>query len=341
MQAEEFLNERSGDVLVLCGDAPFIDADTINASYELHKQTGNDVTVITADIDEPFGYGRIIREGNDDSVIAGIVEEKDCNDTQYAITEVNSGAYWFDTAALLKSLPRLTTANKNGEYYLTDTVKLLQNNAGAYKSPNSDITLGANDRRGLRELNSIAFRANTDRHCDNGVDIIGECYIARNVTIGQDTMILPNTVIRDNVTIGRGCTVGPFAHLRPGTNLGDGVKIGDFVEVKNSDIGDKSSVAHLTYVGDSDVGKGVNFGCGCVTANYDGVNKFRTVVCDNAFIGCNTNLIAPVTVGENAMTAAGSTINKDVPANALALERAELRVKENWKLNETRRNKSK
>ncbi|MCL1831821.1 MAG: sugar phosphate nucleotidyltransferase [Oscillospiraceae bacterium] len=338
MQAESFLQERGGDVLVLCGDAPFIDTETINESYELHKAHANTVTVITADVDAPFGYGRIIRHGD---TVTGIVEEKDCTDEQRALTEVNSGAYWFNAEALLKALPRLTTANQNGEYYLTDTVKLLQNDAGAYKSTHSEITQGANDRRGLRALNDIAFRANIDRHSDNGVDVIGECYIARNVTIGQDTTILPGTVIRDNVTIGKNCTVGPFAHLRPNTRLADGVKVGDFVEVKNANIGEKTSIAHLTYVGDSDIGKGVNFGCGCVTVNYDGVNKARTVVEDNAFIGCNTNLIAPVRVGENAMTAAGSTVNKDVPAGALAVERAELRMRDSFKLNIQRKYKKK
>jgi bifunctional UDP-N-acetylglucosamine pyrophosphorylase/glucosamine-1-phosphate N-acetyltransferase len=337
MQAEEFLKSRGGDVLILCGDAPFVDADTINRAYELHKSGRREVTVVTADLDNPTGYGRILRDEVGDLV--GIVEEKDCTEAQRQIREVNSGAYWFDTAALLRSLPRLTTANQNGEYYLTDTVKLLRNNAGAFKTANSRLTLGANSRRDLRALNNIAFEAIIERHCDNGVDVIGECYIARNVTIGRDTVILPNTVIRENVVIGKGCSIGPFAHIRPNSTLADGVKVGDFVEVKNSVIGEKSSIAHLTYIGDTDVGRGVNFGCGCVTVNYDGVNKARCTVEDNAFIGCNTNLIAPVTVGENAMTAAGSTINKDVPPNALAIERAELKMRENFKLNSQRKKK--
>ncbi|MCL1881002.1 MAG: NTP transferase domain-containing protein [Oscillospiraceae bacterium] len=356
MQARDFLKSRTqeggDDVLVLCGDAPFIDSDTIESSYTLHKSKGHSVTVITADLVHPKGYGRILRSesgGSVDSAIStqtiqAIVEEKDCTPKQRLITEVNSGAYWFDTRLLYVMLPKLTTANKSSEYYLTDVVGLANETAGkpvgAFKSENSYITLGANDRRGLRQLNNIAFDIIADKHSDNGVEIIGECYIAKDAVIGSDTTILPNTVIRENVTVGIGCSVGPFAHLRANTVLGDYVKVGDFVEVKNANIGDKSSIAHLSYVGDSDVGTGVNFGCGCVTVNYDGVNKYRTVVEDNAFIGCNTNLIAPVTIGENSMTAAGSTVNKNVPPDSLAIERAELRVKQNWKLNTLRRAKN-
>jgi bifunctional UDP-N-acetylglucosamine pyrophosphorylase/glucosamine-1-phosphate N-acetyltransferase len=339
MQAEAFLKQQGGDVLVLCGDAPFIDADTIAAAYDLHESKNRAVTVVSAELDCPTNYGRIIRRGDNLEALEAIVEEKDCTPEQRQIREINSGAYWFDSAALLECLPKLTTANKNGEYYLTDTVGLLAESAGAYKSVNPQITLGANNRRDLRKLNNIAFEQIISGHCDNGVDIIGECYIARNVTIGRDTVILPNTVIRENCTIGENCSIGPFAHLRPNSRLADGVKVGDFVEIKNSAIGEKSSIAHLTYIGDSDVGKGVNFGCGCVTVNYDGVNKARCTVEDNAFIGCNTNLIAPVTVGESAMTAAGSTINKDVPANALAIERAELKMRADFKLNLQRKKK--
>jgi len=331
MQAETFIEAAKGDVLVLCGDAPFMDSDTINKAYKLHDSRNNSATVITAEIDSPYGYGRIVRDGDRLS----IVEEKDCSDSQRAITEVNSGAYWFNADTLLETLPKLTCENKNGEYYLTDVVGA-GGGSGAYKTDNTRIILGANDRRGLRELNSIAFEMIIDKHSDNGVDVIGECYIAKDAVIGMDTTILPNTVIRERVVVGEGCVLGPFLQLRPDTALADGVKIGDFVEVKNSNIGEKTSIAHLTYIGDSDVGRGVNFGCGCVTANYDGINKFRTVIGDNAFIGCNTNLIAPVEIGENAMTAAGSTISKDVPAGSLAIERGRVVVKEDYVKNRLR-----
>jgi len=349
MQAEAFLRERvganvagsiGGSVAVLCGDAPFMDADTIAMAYEQHRSGDYGATVITAELDNPANYGRIIRTGNGANTITHIVEEKDCTEEQRAIREINSGAYWFNCGGLLETLPKLTTANKSGEYYLTDTIGLLHS-VSAYKAADSRIVLGANNRRDLRGLNAIAFEESINKHSDNGVEIIGDCYIARNAVIGRDTTLLPGTVIRPDVVIGEDCKIGPFAHLRPGTRLADGVKIGDFVELKSANIGEKTSVAHLSYIGDADVGSGVNFGCGCVTANYDGVNKYRTTIGDNAFIGCNTNLIAPVTIGENAMTAAGSTINREVPANALAIERTPLRIKENWKLNDDRANKRK
>ena len=370
MQAESFLREHGGDVLVLCGDAPFIDSDTLNKAYELHKSENRTNTTVSADVAAPQGYGRIVRDIFNSSKLSRIVEEKDCSEAERSITEVNSGVYWFDTAALLETLPKLTTENANGEYYLTDVVELLEESAGVYKTENACSVIGANDRKGLQAVNDIAWELHKSALQDGGVDFIGESYIGRNVTVGKDTVILPNSIIRGKVTIGEGCTigpnslienctvgngtvlnnvqafsseignnvrVGPFVHLRPNTTLKDSVKIGDFVETKNAVIGEKTSIAHLSYIGDSDVGKGVNFGCGCVTANYDGVKKYRTVVGDNAFIGCNTNLIAPVTIGENAMTAAGSTISKDVPPNSLAIERASVVVKEDWKGNALRK----
>ncbi|MCL2071018.1 MAG: bifunctional UDP-N-acetylglucosamine diphosphorylase/glucosamine-1-phosphate N-acetyltransferase GlmU [Oscillospiraceae bacterium] len=373
MQAESFLSEikdsgsLDGNVLILCGDAPFIDPETIGKSYKSLKALNLDAAVITADIENPEGYGRILRNGD----CISIVENKDCTDEQRKITEVNSGAYWFNAAALLDTLPKLTDENKNGEYYLTDTIGLLPK-SGAYKTDNSDIVLGANDRRGLRQLNKIAAESVIGTHLDNGVDITGESFIGRNVIIGKDTVILPGTIIKGDTVIGKNsiigpntvienckigsnvtlnnvqafestiednAKIGPFVHIRPNSVLQKGVKIGDFVEVKNSVIGEKTSIAHLTYIGDSDVGNGVNFGCGCVTANYDGIHKYRTTVGDNAFIGCNTNLIAPVKIGENAMTAAGSTVAEDIPADSLAIERGPLNIKENFKKNHLRKKK--
>lgn len=302
------------------------------------------MTVITADIDDPQGYGRIIRSSGE---FTAIREQKDCSPAEAEICEVNSGAYWFSAKALLQTLPKLSTNNAAGEYYLTDCVEMMSRRQ-AYKSANPDIVLGANTRGALLELNQLARLRKLSRLMDEGVSFItlDGIIIGTDVRIGCDTTILPNTVILGNTTIGKGCTIGanshienctigdnvqlnnvqaydsvvennvkigPFAQLRPGTTIREGVKIGDFVEIKNSDIGVNTAVAHLTYVGDSDVGRGVNFGCGCVTANYDGINKFRTKIGDHAFIGCNTNLIAPVEVGENASTAAGSTVTKNVP----------------------------
>lgn len=376
MQAKPFLEksaEQGGDVLVLCGDAPFIDSETIENAYNLHKKDNRAVTVITAEVDNPTNYGRIVRDSRSQAV-TGIAEEKDCSDEQRKITEINSGAYWFNSAALLDALPKLTAGNKAGEYYLTDTVGVI-GNTGAYKTDNSRIILGANDRRQLRELNKIAADIITDFHLDNGVDIIGDnTFIGKNVKIGADSVILSGTIIKGKTVIGDDCVIGPntviedciigngvtlnnvqafkstvndnvkagpFVHIRPNCTLKNGVKVGDFVEVKNSVIGEKTSIAHLTYIGDSDVGAGVNFGCGCVTANYDGINKYRIEIGDNAFIGCNTNMIAPVKIGDNAMTAAGSTVTKDVPANSLAIERGQLNIKENYEKNLIRKRKNK
>ncbi|MDR2532313.1 MAG: bifunctional UDP-N-acetylglucosamine diphosphorylase/glucosamine-1-phosphate N-acetyltransferase GlmU [Oscillospiraceae bacterium] len=377
MQAEKMLREFSddgGDVLVLCGDAPFMDAGTINAAYELHKSRDSDVTVITANVDPAGNYGRVKRDKNT-NLLSAIVEMKDCTPDELKITEVNSGAYWFKSERLIWALPQLRDNNKSGEFYLTDTVELLVKSASTYMANDSIIVLGANDRRQLRKLNDMMTEMINNRHYVAGVDIIGHnVIIGKDVKIARDTLLMPNTIIRGQTEIGSGCVIGPntqisdckigdnvtlnsvqafdavihdnvkagpFVHIRPGTTLHKNVKIGDFVEIKNSEIGEGTALAHLTYIGDSDVGKNVNFGCGTVTANYDGLEKHRTIIGDNAFIGCNTNLIAPVEVGDNATTAAGSTIAKNVPAGALAIERGQLNVKEDWYKNKLRLNKDK
>ncbi len=371
MMAKEFIEKArsdKGDVLICCGDAPFIDEEVILSSYKFHKDNDNEVTVVSARVDDPFGYGRIIRD------TAGgflkITEQKDCTEEEKAVQEINSGIYWFKPDSLLLALSGLKNNNAAGEYYLTDTIEMCSKK-GAYKASNSNVVLGANNRVQLASLNKIARDMIIERLQLSGVDIpISDgVMISPEAVIGADTTILPGTIIKGNTVIGEGCVIGPnsllincviednvvlnnvqatdskidkgakagpFVHLRPGTHLHEGVKIGDFVEVKNSEIGKNTCIAHLTYIGDSDVGKGVNFGCGCVTANYDGVSKFRTTIGDNAFIGCNTNLIAPVNVGDNATTGAGSTITKDVPPNSLVVERSRTIVKENWEKNSRR-----
>ncbi len=358
-------------VCVLCGDAPFMDADTLKNALSAHENSKAGVTVITATIDDPHGYGRIIRNGN--GAFTAIREQKDCSPEEAEICEINSGAYWFTSADLLESLPKLQNNNASGEYYLTDCVELI-GNATAYTSENPTIAYGANTKGDLCELNTVARMEVLTRQMENGVCFItlDGIIIGKDVIIGEDTLILPNTIILGKTTIGKCCeigansrienctigdnvtldnvkatssvveddvSIGPFAQLRPGTTIRKGVKIGDFVEIKNSTIGENTAVAHLTYVGDSDVGRGVNFGCGCVTANYDGVEKHRTEIGDHAFIGCNTNLIAPVMGGENASTGAGATITKDVPANSLVVERSPVRTIENWGMNFKRKKK--
>lgn len=368
MQAVDFLrNDTDGHTLVLCGDAPFIDPTAISEALVIHKQQNNAVTVITAELDNPAGYGRIIRTATG---ISGIVEQKDASDEQKAIREVNSGAYWFRTADLIDLLGKLECNNAQKEYYLTDTVAIAiaeGKNAGAYKSENPDIIKGANDRKDLLELNTYARMAVINKHLENGVEFtcLDGVTIERSVEIGVGSEILAGTILRNGTVIGKGSKIGPnciidnckigdevtlnnvqaydsaidagvkigpWVHIRPGSHIKSGVKIGDFVEIKNSTIGEQTAVAHLTYVGDSDVGRKVNFGCGTVTVNYDGIVKSRCTIGDNCFIGCNTNLVAPVKLGKAVYTAAGTTITKDVPDYALAIDRGVLKINEGYSL---------
>lgn len=366
MQMKDFLlSSGKKDVLVLCGDAPFIDADTIEKAYQMHLEKDNAVTVITAELENPFGYGRIVRGQNG---IKGIVEQADTNEEQQQIKEINSGAYWFQIEALLSALDSLTPNNAQGEYYLTDTVSILLSQgkkADGYKSDNPDVILGANSRKQLLQLNEIARQKMIDLLLDEGVEIVNTdgIIISPDAKVGPDTKILPGTILKGKVQIGtgsiigpnswvedstigdgtifnasqvysskigNGVRIGPFSQIRPNCTIKDHVKIGDFVEVKNSTLGEKTSVAHLTYVGDSDFGQRINVGCGVVTVNYNSRDKFRTVVEDDCFIGCNTNLVAPVTVKKGAYTAAGTTVTKDVPENSLAVGRARQENKVDW-----------
>lgn len=363
--AIDFMKENHNtDVLVLNGDAPFIDAQTIKQAYNQHKADKNQVTTLCATVSDPTGYGRIVEENGE---FIGIIEQTEANDTVLAIRKVNSGAYWFNTAFLMDALGKITNCNKKGEYYLTDCIKIAvdgNHKVGIYTTSNSEIILGANDRKALAQLNEIARIKQIEYHLENGVDI--PCFdgviISSDVEIGTDTTIYPNTIVQGTTKIGSGCTIissfiqnsiigndttvrsayiydnqigdnvsiGPFAHLRPKNKIENDVKIGDFVEVKNSVIGEKTSLAHLTYIGDSQVGKGVNIGCGVVTVNYDGSQKAKTIIEDGAFIGCNTNLIAPVSIGKNAYTAAGTTVTHDVPDSSLVIGRTKQEVKHNW-----------
>ena len=356
-----------GIVIVLCGDAPLITAETLNAAADFHIKSRCAATVITADIDNPTGYGRILRnaEGN----VLGIVEEKDATDAQRKIKEINSGSYCFDTALLRAAISNLKNENAAGEYYLTDTLAILLENGyevGAFKIPDITELMGINNMYQLSQAEKIMQNRINKAHMLSGVTIVSpeNTFIGDNVTIGTDTVILPGCIIREGCVIGNGCTIGPnanlteceigdgseinastvvksrigknvnmgpYSYVRPNCVIADNVKVGDFVEVKNSNVGKGTKIAHLTYVGDSDVGAGVNFGCGTVTVNYDSKKKHRTTIKDGAFIGCNTNLVAPVTVGENAYTAAGSTITEDVPGGSLAIARNRQTVKEKWR----------
>ena len=367
MTARDYLNEND-DVLVLYGDMPLVTADSINKLTAAHMSAGNAITVVSTRLDNPFGYGRIIRPVTEGQFLR-IVEQRDLEDGQEFINEINTGIYLFKGKALLDALPLIKRQNAAGEYYLTDTLEIIQSNglkAGVEIAPNASEFAGVNNRIQLAQACSVLKRRINDLHMMNGVTMIDpdSVWISHDVTIGADTVIYPGVIlenthigancvigpntriigsdISDSVkidssviidsTIGESTQVGPFAYMRPNSRVGVHCKVGDFVEVKNSTIGDFTKASHLTYIGDSDVGNHINFGCGTVTVNYDGKKKFRTVIEDNAFIGCNTNLIAPVTVKEGSYIAAGSTITETVPEKALSIARARQVNKEGWVL---------
>ncbi|MGI5888621.1 MAG: bifunctional UDP-N-acetylglucosamine diphosphorylase/glucosamine-1-phosphate N-acetyltransferase GlmU [Oscillospiraceae bacterium] len=366
LTAEDYLEQhKDEDTLILYGDVPFMDSETIIESLQVHRGSGAAVTVISAVVDDPTGYGRIVRAGGR---LREIVEELDCDDITRSIKEINSGAAWFKTKNLIDAIKRINNNNARGEYYLTDAIGILiaeGEQAECYRSASPLVALGVNKPIDLLNMNDMAKEKMLRHHLDRGVRFVSRdgIVISPDVEIEAGATILPGTVLygktkigRDsvigpnsllfNVTIGErtvfnesqgynsvvgsDAKIGPFVQLRPNCRIGDLVKIGDFVEIKNSNIGEGTSISHLTYIGDADVGEYCNFGCGTVFVNYDGEKKNRTTVKDFAFIGCNTNLIAPVTVGRAAFTAAGTTVTKDVPDGALALDRGTLIFKEGW-----------
>ena len=373
MQAEEYLRNKDGCVVVLCGDTPLITTETIADTIKYHKENNNSATVITADLEDPTGYGRIVRDlsGN----VVKIVEHKDATEEEKGIKEVNSGMYCFTIRHLLDSLKELNNHNSQGEYYLTDTLEILIKKnlkVGAVKVKDSNEMLGINDRVQLAQASEIMRKKILEKLMRSGVTIVDpvSTYIDEEVTIGMDTVIMPGAMLEGETTIGEDCIigpnsrlvcakiadrvevnnsvvlessigddthVGPFAYVRPGSVIGKDVKIGDFVEVKKSIIGDKTKISHLTYVGDAEVGRNVNLGCGVVFVNYDGKNKNKTIVEDNAFVGCNTNLVSPVVVKKDSYIAAGSTITDEVPENSLAIARSRQVIKENWVVNKERK----
>lgn len=365
MQAMDFIGD-DGEILVLYGDTPLITAQTIEKMLAFHRKKKNAVTVLSALVDDPTGYGRIVRDESKHFV--KIVEQKDATDEEKRITEINGGMYVFEAKHLKSALSKITNNNKQQEYYLTDTIEILLHegyNVDAIAIMNPDDILGVNSREQLAQATAIMKQRINRKHMDNGVTLIDphHTYIDPEVEIGQDTVIEPGCIIEGNTSIGEkcligyntkirnckvgnsvaiessmlidsqideGCHIGPFAYIRPNSHIGAKVKIGDFVEIKNATIGEGTKVSHLTYIGDADVGCDVNFGCGTVVVNYDGEKKHRTIIKDHAFIGCNTNLVSPVVIEENVYTAAGSTITQDVPKNSLAIARARQEIKPEW-----------
>lgn len=333
MQATKYLEGKKGKVIVVNGDVPILRPSTINKLIEKSMENKESATVLTAIYDNPEGYGRIIRDegGN----VKGIIEEKDATDEQKKIQEINAGIYCFDIEVLLEALKEIKPNNSQGEYYLTDLIKIIGNKGlrtGAVIVKDNTEILGVNDRMQLQMLTKVLqHRINTE-HMNNGVTIedINNTYIYDDVKIGMDTVIHPNTTIKSNVEIGEDCEIGPNSYIREGCVLEDKVKIGSFVEIKKAIIGKGTKVPHLSYMGDCKIGPNTNIGCGTITCNYDGFNKSETVIGENCFVGSNSNFIAPVKVGDNSFIAAGSTITDDVPADSLAIARERQTNKEGW-----------
>ncbi|WP_134685260.1 bifunctional UDP-N-acetylglucosamine diphosphorylase/glucosamine-1-phosphate N-acetyltransferase GlmU [Brevibacillus migulae] len=356
-QAVPHLLDKEGTTFILYGDVPLLSEETLRALLAFHEEQHAAATVLTADMADPTGYGRIIR--NEAGEVLRIVEHKDASEEQRAIREINTGIYCFDNKKLITALSQVKNDNVQGEYYVTDCIGILRD-AGekvvAYVAKDADETMGVNDRVQLAQAESYMRRRINERHMRNGVTIQdpASTYIEADVVIGPDTHILPGTHLRGKTTVGADCTlgpqadlrdmtiadrvtisysvlvestvgenvtVGPYAYVRPGSEIAAEVKIGDFVELKNAKIGKGSKVPHLSYVGDAEIGENVNIGCGTITVNYDGEKKHKTIVGNDVFIGCNSNLVAPVTIGEGAYVAAGSTITHNVPEDALAIAR--------------------
>ena len=333
LQAEEYLEGRKGKVVVLNGDVPIIRPETIKKLIEKSIKNKEYATVLTAIYNNPTGYGRIIRD--DGGNVKEIVEEKDLSEEQKSNKEINAGIYCFDIDELLKALKELKPNNAQGELYLTDVVKIMNDKGlktGAVIVKDNTEILGVNDRMQLELLTKVLKMRINQYHMQNGVTIedMDNTYIYDDVEIGVDTVIHPNTTIKNDVVIGENCEIGPNAYIREGCRLADTVKIGSFVEIKKAIIGEGAKVPHLSYMGDCEIGGKTNIGCGTITCNYDGFNKSKTIIGEHSFIGSNTNLVAPVTLGENSFVAAGSTITNDVPDDALAIARERQKNIEGW-----------
>ncbi|MDA1478220.1 bifunctional UDP-N-acetylglucosamine diphosphorylase/glucosamine-1-phosphate N-acetyltransferase GlmU [Bacillus changyiensis] len=365
-QAKSILANETGTTIVVCGDTPLLTAETMEAMLKEHREQKAKVTILTAMAKNPTGYGRIIR--NETGIVEKIVEHKDATKAERLVKEINTGTYCFDNEMLFEAIEQVSNDNVQGEYYLPDVIEILKQKGetvAAYQADNFQETLGVNDRVALSQAETYMKQRINNRHMVNGVSLIdpNNTYISAEAVIGRDTVIYPGTMIKGRVEIGEDSVIGqnselenskignrtvikqsvimnseigddvmigPFAHIRPDSKIGNEVRIGNFVEVKKTEFGNRSKASHLSYIGDAEIGEDVNLGCGSITVNYDGKHKYLTKVEDGAFVGCNSNLIAPITIGKGAYVAAGSTVTDDVPGAALSIARAKQVNKEDY-----------
>lgn len=357
LQAKNLMDKQVGSCLVICGDTPLLTAETLEALFDYHEAEDAKATILTAQVDDPKGYGRVIRQA--DGHVSHIVEDKDANSEEKQVKEINTGTYIFDNQLLFELLGQVKNDNTQGEYYLPDVIGLLKERGEkilAHVMEHPEEAIGVNDRVALAEAGRLMRNRINRHHLMNGVTLVDplSTYIEADVQIASDTLLeagvslkgktvigqdcfigahseIVDSVLADQVLvrqsviensqIGKGSDVGPFAHLRPNSQLGQSVHIGNFVEVKNSVIGDNTKSGHLTYIGDAKLGQGINIGCGTIFVNYDGKHKHQTIVGDNSFIGCDTKLMSPLTLGKEVVTAAGSTITDDIPDQGLGIAR--------------------
>ena len=355
--AKDELKDKEGTTIVMYGDTPLIRSETINNMLDHHEKMNAKATVLTAIADDPFAYGRIIRDVN--GKLVKIVEEKDATEQERKIKEINSGIYCFDNKLLFEMLEKVKNDNNQGEYYLPDVLGLIREQKEiieTYLCGDFDETFGVNDRVALAYAENVMRNRINTKHMLAGVTLVDptNTYIAPNAVIGRDTTIYPNVTIKSNTIIGEDCqikpnsylenvqigngvkvisstisdskigdytSVGPYSHIRNNCELGKNVRVGNFVELKNTIYGDGSKTAHLSYLGDTEVGSNTNIGCGTITVNYDGKNKYKTKIGSDAFIGCNSNLIAPLEIGDGAVVAAGTTVTENAPDDALVIAR--------------------
>jgi bifunctional UDP-N-acetylglucosamine pyrophosphorylase/glucosamine-1-phosphate N-acetyltransferase len=365
-QAEAGLRGNTGTLLLLSGDVPLLKEHDLRSLLRVHEAAGAALTVLTAEVDQPFGYGRVVRV---DGAITAIVEERDASPAQREIREINSGIYAFEMPLLWQGLNEIAANNSQGEFYLPDLVKVFRRRGlpvATVTAERAASIQGINSRSELAEAGGVVRQRKNEELMAAGVTIVDPAttYVDADVTVGPDTVLHPGVVLEGSTHIGRACevhayvrmrnvtvgdrvtvnnfcvltdsvvgddaTVGPFAHIRPGSTVGVRGKVGNFVELKKTTLGEGSKVTHLSYVGDAEVGANVNVGAGTITCNYDGTHKHRTVIEDGAFIGSGTQLVAPVTIGAGAYVAAGSAITEDVPPAALGVARERQRNIDGW-----------